>query len=762
MEVKHLCEPLSAPGLVTTILNEWSAVTDYRTLRDSLPRRLATLLQCRCVLFYQRIDETLQFASGSFDDRPGWSAALLAVAHINPVTLHSDVPEAVAWRERRAVAVPAVQPTYIAAPLIYRQRAIGVLVTIRGGEEGKPGFPSYWADEDVPCVEALAAVVALLLENTRLLERDRERIHELALLNSISSQMNCSLYERARLYTIVVQRTREIAHPDLCEFLDPSFSKESSTQISPALAELLLCYFQEQPVQTPLVLERSATLPDALSGIWQHLPSTMKTFFAVPLLSGRAVSRGGTVGLLPERVQKPKVLGVIVGAFRRAWKLRREEVVLLQVLASQASAVLENMSLVAEVVEARNEARKLLRQVVDDQRFKELVLENMPSGLITLDQQGRITTFNHAAEAILGYHPYEILGQPLSAVLDLHVTLTSEPLDTLERTQSVVDTQGNDIFFAMIRTGEVRRETVRMTDRTQQEIVLDVEMLPLSNERSERIGTLITFSDMTSVHRLEEEKRRLDRLAALGEMAANVAHEVRNPLASIKTSIQMLVDDLLDGQEEGAGKWEHESTEVILKEVERLDSIVRDLLLFAKPRHIHYAPCDIVALSTQVLRMLQAQCTEANIEVHTVYGNVPPLRVDMGQIEQVLFNLCMNALQAMSDGGVLTISCQVIEVPPEERRGQRPGAATHHWCELSVSDTGTGIPPEQLGRIFQPFFTTKAHGMGLGLPITRRLIEDHGGYIHVESQFGFGATFSVRLPVLRREKHAQEEESDFV
>ena len=175
-----------------------------------------------------------------------------------------------------------------------------------------------------------------------------------------------------------------------------------------------------------------------------------------------------------------------------------------------------------------------------------------------------------------------------------------------------------------------------------------------------------------------------------------------------------------------------ESISVVLKEVERLDTIVRDLLLFAKPRQLHRVACNLSEVSDRVLQLLQAQCDEAGVVVHRVYLEVPLVQVDVGQLEQVLFNLYTNGIQAMPDGGVLTIGCQVM-----------PG-----WLEWSVSDTGVGIAPDQVERIFQPFFTTKAHGIGLGLPITRRLIEDHRGQLLVESQFGYGTRITVRLPVV--------------
>ena len=243
----------------------------------------------------------------------------------------------------------------------------------------------------------------------------------------------------------------------------------------------------------------------------------------------------------------------------------------------------------------------------------------------------------------------------------------------------------------------------------------------------------------------QHEKRRLDRLASLGEMAASVAHEVRNPLASIKTSMQILLDDLAGAASEARDSTlslfalddgMRESVQVVLKEVERLDTIVRELLLFSRPSSLHRVACSIVEISERVLHLIDAQCAEIGVVVNRVYSDVPPVCVDMAQMEQILINLFFNALQAMPDGGILTISCQ--EALPD-------------WLEVSVSDTGGGIGPEQLERVFQPFFTTKAHGIGLGLPISRRLVEDHHGHLLVESPPGYGTTFTIRLPLNGRD-----------
>ncbi len=795
MEVELYNEQVDVSAVLNTLLDDFGTITDYRILRDSLPRRLASILKCRCILIYVRVDEALQLASGSFDDIPGWSSAMLAVAHINPIYIHSELPEAKAWRERRAISQPAHSPTLLALPLIYRQHCTGVLVAIRGRDENKAEYPRYWSGNTTRQMMAIAGVVALLLENTRLLEHDHGRIRELSLLNSMSSQMNSGIYEIERLRAIVLQRTKEIAAVDLCDLLALSAPEDATTWIQPRLRELLLQRFQERRTLQPLLVERLGDGHDTdANDYFGLLPDSVKTFFALPLLSGRTMNKQsgsrGTLNMAQEAAQVPMILGCIVGAYYRPWKIGSAELALLRVLASQASAVLENMRLVEEVVKARNEARALLRQVLDDQRMNALILESVPSGLITTDQNDCIHTFNRAAEVILGYHHYEVLGQPLRKYLDLDLLSIAGYGASYPNAAS----PAQKAFFAAMHTGEAQHQTVIILDRHDRELVLALDVRPLYNDSNKQVGMLIAFTDMTLMHTLEEEKRRLDRLASLGEMAANVAHEVRNPLASIKTSIQLLRDDLVQNENPSEYSGEtngevtgirsdgaEESVAVILKEVERLDTIVHELLLFAKPRRLHRARCIIQDLIDHVLAIIEHQCSEVNVEVHRVYENVVPIWLDIDQIEQVLLNLCLNAMQAMPDGGILTVVSQRIsaeqaiydtagtECPPTQRPSGSPGTAAsayawlidrhasqkesrvEHWLEIIIRDTGIGITNDQLEHVFQPFYTTKAHGIGLGLAITRRLVEDHGGYLRVESQFGYGTTMAVRLPFVTDE-----------
>jgi signal transduction histidine kinase len=231
--------------------------------------------------------------------------------------------------------------------------------------------------------------------------------------------------------------------------------------------------------------------------------------------------------------------------------------------------------------------------------------------------------------------------------------------------------------------------------------------------------------------------------------------------------MQMLRDDLEQQKSlyQEQDTWMPGSVEVVLKEVERLDLLVRDLLLFARPRQLCRVQCDLIALCDQVLNLLRSQFQHANIDFHRIYEVVPTVWVDIGQMEQVLLNIYKNALQAMPEGGVITTACRYIGAIPASTRPLQhtiaPEQSYTQWVELIISDTGSGIAPDQLSQIFQPFYTTKAHGIGLGLPITRRLIEDHRGSLHVESQLGYGTTITIHLPVLSEEMGEESEERSF-
>ncbi len=226
----------------------------------------------------------------------------------------------------------------------------------------------------------------------------------------------------------------------------------------------------------------------------------------------------------------------------------------------------------------------------------------------------------------------------------------------------------------------------------------------------------------------EEELRDKEKMAAIGELSQWIAHEIRNPLASLSGSIQMLREELLLDEKS------RRLMEIALNEMDRLNTIITDFLNYARPRSLSLQLCELNTIITEMITLLRnsRDYNEGIKIIEDLYQGKLELLLDSAQIKEVLWNLYMNAIQAMPDGGVLTVSSM---------------KETDGFVELRFSDTGYGIKREDLKRIFYPFFTTKNNGSGLGLAIVHRIVEEHGGKIRVESKEGKGTTFKVYLPM---------------
>src|SRR5690349_21394592 len=339
----------------------------------------------------------------------------------------------------------------------------------------------------------------------------------------------------------------------------------------------------------------------------------------------------------------------------------------------------------------------------------ERIVASIRSGVVTTDLAGRIYTFNAAAEEITGYREEKIRGQEASILfgnLQDQIALTLRSLETGETSPR---------FEASCSTADGMRAR------------LGFSISPLSTESGETTGMVITFQDLTQVRTLEETSRRQDRLAAIGRMAASIAHEIRNPLAAMRGSIQMLRSEV-DSDSSQA-----ELMEIILRESDRLNRIITDFLSYARPRSLIQARVDVGDLLHQTFALLRH--SPEILETQSIVEEVPdePLIVDAdeGQLKQVFWNLARNALQAMPQGGTLTTQL-------EKNSFSR--------LRISFSDTGRGMKPDQVEHLFEPFSSTTG-GTGLGLSIVYQIIRDHGGTINVRSLVGQGTTITVELPV---------------
>jgi two-component system sensor histidine kinase HydH len=338
--------------------------------------------------------------------------------------------------------------------------------------------------------------------------------------------------------------------------------------------------------------------------------------------------------------------------------------------------------------------------------FSNSLVENMPIGLLAVDSEGTITSSNQTAESVLQLSPREIIGKKAVHIL---------PVQLLELIEGL-----------KLKSGIVEKE-IDFLSKEGKRIPLEVITTVLKEEDGTFWEHVILFRDLTEIRRLRQEIDRSHRLASLGRLAAGIAHEIRNPLSSIKGFATYFRERYHDIPED------RKTADIMIQEVERLNRVIGQLLEFARPMNIRLRSTSLQTFIRRSLKMIENQAREKNI---TISLDISPdddnVMIDHDRMSQVLLNLYLNALEAMDGGGTLSIALT------REDSGQ---------AVIVISDTGKGIEKKDLGKIFDPYFTTKPSGTGLGLAIVHRIVEAHHGEVTVESEHGIGTTISVVLPV---------------
>jgi two-component system sensor histidine kinase PilS (NtrC family) len=346
------------------------------------------------------------------------------------------------------------------------------------------------------------------------------------------------------------------------------------------------------------------------------------------------------------------------------------------------------------------------RDLRDLEAFTDLVFQSVTTGLIALDRRHVITAFNRAAEEITGVPAARAVGRGWVELFGAAVEL-SEVASTIERDA---------------RSAPHREFTLTRADGSA--VPLRATFSALRAGDGTRVGLIGACEDLSTVRQMESRMRQADRLASLGRMAANIAHEIRNPLASLTGAIETLV---------GAGlppETRDRLAQIVVKESARLDEIIRDFLAYARPAPLARSRVNVAEILDEVLVLLEHQAAPGTLKVVREFPPSLLWNVDPQQFRQAVWNLCLNASQAMPAGGELRVSA----------------AASGDLLEVRVADTGEGIGPDEIGQVFEPFFSTKTGGSGLGLALVHRVVRDHDGEIEVRSSQGLGTTFSLSLP----------------
>jgi two-component system sensor histidine kinase PilS (NtrC family) len=329
------------------------------------------------------------------------------------------------------------------------------------------------------------------------------------------------------------------------------------------------------------------------------------------------------------------------------------------------------------------------------------IVRSLASGLVTIGPDGTVLTANEAACDILAVALKDISNKPIETVMP---GLT-----------------------ALLEKGEARRADLTLPDG----LTIGVTVSPLRDVRDQVLGRVVNFTDLTELRRLEQNMRRAERLATVGQLAAGVAHEIRNPLASISGSIQLL-------KAAPASDEDRALMDIVNREIDRLNVLIGDLLDYANPRPSHFVDFDVDVLVRETLQVAGGDSAFADIEVTSNVAGPLPVRGDSSKLRQVMWNLLRNAAEAAAAGGKHVSVSAFLEEDD---------------VVIVVGDDGPGIPTDQIGRIFDPFFTTKEKGTGLGLATSHAVIAEHGGSIDVQSSVGTGTQMMVTLP-RRRDKLA--------
>jgi PAS domain S-box-containing protein len=362
-----------------------------------------------------------------------------------------------------------------------------------------------------------------------------------------------------------------------------------------------------------------------------------------------------------------------------------------------------------------DEIQRLKHQLEDVQNFMESIIQSIGSGIILTQMDDIITYINRAGEKILGYTKHELAGKPFD-IFSLR--------EKRSMVHSLLD-HSDDL--------DMRKEGW-MKKKDGVEFPVGFTLNNHVNPVGETIGKIVIFRDLTQVYKIQEEILRMDRLISLGKLASGIAHELRNPLAGIKTTAQALSEEMTfdDSKREYLNR--------ITKEIDRLNELLKTFFSFAKPQELNLTSCYIKDIVNEIIPFLIKEIADKGIRFIEVYHpQLPKIQVDKNQMHQVFLNLFLNAIQAMPSGGELRIQAYPLVSTGHEEIVQR-------FIRILISDTGKGIPANLINKVFDPFFTTKSKGIGLGLSIAYQIIKKHEGTIQVQSEWERGATFDIRLP----------------
>ena len=395
----------------------------------------------------------------------------------------------------------------------------------------------------------------------------------------------------------------------------------------------------------------------------------------------------------------PRISGRIYGAVEQN---------ALQVLCGQLAVAIDNAQLFTEVQNARI--------------YNETLLENLTTGVIAAGADECVTVFNNEAGQITGLEPRDIIDGSIDR---LPAGLRQILSDTL-------------------RTGDRQENGELVVPLDDHNAIVRASSSIFHGEHGEMLGALVVLTDITALKRLELQIRRSDRLASLGTLSAGMAHEIKNPLVSIKTFAQLLPERYQDSD------FRDTFSNLIGHEIDRIDSLVNQLLRFARPAKPVLKPMHVHDVLEKSLQLVGHRLYQKEIKLTRSWrADVDTIRADADQLEQVFLNFFLNAMDAMNHGGELSVGTEIRAASEWVAAISGSNGESHEVLLVTIRDDGEGIRTEDIPHVFDPFFTTKDYGTGLGLSVVHGIIQEHGGQIEVESELSKGTSFHILLPLVR-------------
>ena len=346
------------------------------------------------------------------------------------------------------------------------------------------------------------------------------------------------------------------------------------------------------------------------------------------------------------------------------------------------------------------------------------IIDSMEGGLMTINSAGTITSFNSVAKRTLGHEAKDVVGRHFGAVF--------------------ANIPGNRALREMIKSALTAHRTVSSAEveaaaADGSAVALGVTISLLRAEAGRHKGIVLTFKDLAALNQIREQVERTRQLAYLGRLSAGMAHEIRNPLGSLRGLVELMREDF----PEDDPKWEYTNT--ILRTIDRLNTLVESLLAFCQPAVADMEPVDVCNLTRRCVRFCAVEQGDRNISLREYYSSGPLcVLADRGSLARAIINIVRNAYQATSENGVVAVSVNGRPPGLNDEAGQ---------AVIAITNSGSYVNPDDRGKLFTPFYTTKSDGTGLGLPIANQIITAHAGQIEVESEMDTGTTFNITLPV---------------